>query len=46
MIPKQHYVEYLISTPINDTYTNLADHLERISHDVISDYLGHARYTA
>ena len=29
MITKQKYVEYLVSTPINYTCTNLAEHLER-----------------
>ena len=38
-ITKQRYVEYVISTPINYTCTNLADHLDDISHDAINDYL-------
>lgn len=46
MITKQTYVEYLISTPINYTCTNLAAHLEGVSHDAITDYLRHARLTA
>ena len=46
MITKQQYVEYLISTPINYTCTNLAEHLEGISHDVVSDYLEKERLTA
>ena len=46
MITKQQYVEYLISTPINYTCTNLADHLEGVSHDVATDYLSQARLTA
>lgn len=46
MITKQQYVEYLISTPINYTCTNLAEHLEDISHDVVSDYLGRDKQTA
>lgn len=46
MITKQQYVEYLISTPINDTYTNLTEHLDGVSHDVDTDYLSHARLTA
>jgi hypothetical protein len=45
MITKQTYVEYLISTPINYTCTNLAEHLEGVSHDAITDYLSHARLT-
>ena len=45
-ITKQKYVEYLISTPINYTCTNLADHLDDdISHDAINDYLRHEKYT-
>lgn len=39
MITKEKYIEYLISTPINYTCTNLSEHLENVSHDAISDYL-------
>ncbi|MBT7713063.1 MAG: transposase [Deltaproteobacteria bacterium] len=46
MITKQKYVEYLLSTPVNYTCTNLADHLEGVSHDVVSDYLARERLTA
>ena len=46
MITKQQYVEYLISTPINYTCTNLAEHLDAVSHDVVSDYLGRDKQTA
>jgi hypothetical protein len=46
MITKQQYVEYLISTPINYTCTNLADHLGDVSHDVVSDYLARDKQTA
>ncbi len=46
MITKQQYVEYLVSTPINYTCTNLAEHLEGVSHDVVSDYLQRERLTA
>ena len=46
MITKQKYVEYLVSTPINYTCTNLAEHLEGTSHDVVSDYLKRERHTA
>jgi len=46
MITKQKYVEYLISTPINYTCTNLAEHLEGVSHDVVSNYLKRERLTA
>lgn len=43
MINKKQYVEYLISTPNNWTCTNLADHLDGVSHDQISDYLARAK---
>jgi len=39
MITKEKYIEYLISTPINYTCTNLSEHIENVSHDAISDYL-------
>jgi len=45
-ITKQLYVEYVISTPINYTCTNLADHVDNISHDVINDYLQREKHTA
>ncbi len=38
MISKKQYVEYLLSTPFNYTCTNLADHLDGISHDVVNDF--------
>lgn len=38
MITKQQYVEYLISTVGNFTSTNLAEHLDKVSHDTITDY--------
>jgi len=46
MITKQQYVEYLVSTPINYTCSNLAKHLEGVSHDVVSDYLQRDKQTA
>lgn len=46
MITKQQYVEYLLSTPINYTCTNMADHLDGVSHDVVSDYLGRDQQTS
>lgn len=46
MITKQQYVEYLISTVGNFTGTNLADHLDEVSHDTITDYLQTERLTA
>lgn len=45
MITKQQYVEYLICTIGNFTSTNLADHLDDVSHDVITDYLSRERLT-
>jgi hypothetical protein len=46
MITKQQYVEYLLSTPVNYTCANLADHLDDVSHDAVSDYLRRERHTA
>jgi len=46
MITKRQYIEYLISTSVNYTCTNLADHLEGQSHDVVSDYLQRETLTA
>lgn len=46
MITKRQYIEYLISTPINYTCTNLAEHLDGVSHDAISDYLQRDKLTA
>ena len=46
MFTKKQYIEYLISTPVNYTCTNLADHLEGTSHDVITDCLRRERLTA
>lgn len=36
---KFDYCQYLLSSPINYTVTNLADHLQGISHDRINRYL-------
>lgn len=46
MITKKQYIEYLVHTPINYTGTNLANHLEGVSHDAISDYLAREKATA
>ena len=46
MITKQRYVEYLICTPINYTCFNLAEHLDHVSHDVVSNFLKQSRITA
>ena len=45
MISKQEYVEYLLSTPINYTCSNLAEHLDGVSHDSVSDYLERDKQT-
>jgi SRSO17 transposase len=46
MITKKQYIEYLLHTPINYTGSNLANHLEGISHDSVSDYLSRDKSTA
>lgn len=46
MITKQRYVEYLICTPINYTCFNLSEHLDGVSHDVVSNFLKQSRMTS
>ncbi len=46
MMNKQQYIEYLLNTPVNYTCSNLAEHLEGISHDAVSDFLQRGRVTA
>jgi hypothetical protein len=46
VITKRQYVEYLICTFGNFTGTNLAEHLDEVSHDTIPDYLQTERLTA
>jgi hypothetical protein len=46
MITKRQYVEYLICTVGNFTGTHLAEHLDEVSHDIITDYLQTERLTA
>ena len=46
MVTKRQYIEYLVSTPTNYTCTHLADHLEGVSHDAVTDYLARAKLTA
>lgn len=36
---KLDYCQYLLSSPINYTVTNLANHLDGVSHDRINRYL-------
>ena len=45
MITKQEYIEYLLSTPLHYTCTNLAEHKANLSHDVVSDFLRRERFT-
>ncbi|NDJ25582.1 transposase, partial [Nostoc sp. B(2019)] len=42
---KLNYCQYLLSSQINYTLTNLAEHLERISHDKINRYLKNEKLT-
>lgn len=46
MITKLQYVEYLISTVANFTGSHLAEHLDDVSHDTVTDYLRNERFTA
>ena len=46
MITKSQYVEYLISTVANFTGTHLAEHLDGVSHDTVTDYLQSQHLTA
>jgi SRSO17 transposase len=46
IINRKQYIEYLISTPVNYTGSNLAQHLEQVSHDAVSDFLRQERVTA
>ena len=46
MTTRKQYIEYLISTPVNYTCSNLAEHLDEVSHDAITDYLAREKLTA
>jgi hypothetical protein len=46
MLTNKQYIEYLISTPVNYTCSNLAEHLENVSHDAVSDFLSRQHLTA
>src|SRR5919202_1745818 len=46
MITKQQYVEFLVSTVGNFTSTHLAEHLDEVSHDTITDFLQREHLTA
>ncbi|KKT75674.1 MAG: Transposase IS4 family protein [Candidatus Nomurabacteria bacterium GW2011_GWA1_46_11] len=39
MVTKKQYIEYLVHTPVNYTCSNLANHLDGVSHDAVSDFL-------
>jgi hypothetical protein len=45
MITKNQYIEYLLTTPINYTCSNLSEHLEKVSHDVVTDFLQNSKFT-
>ncbi len=46
MITPEQYIAYLLSTPAHHTCTNLAEHLDGVSHDEVSDFLRTKRFTA
>ena len=46
MVTKLQYVEFLISTIANFTGTHLADHLDGVSHDAVTDFLQNDHLTA
>lgn len=46
MVTKKQYIEYLLHTPINYTASNLANHLEGVSHDAVSDFLSRGKATS
>lgn len=45
MITKVQYVEFLVSTVANFTGTYLAEHLDDVSHDTVTDFLQSERLT-
>jgi hypothetical protein len=45
MRTKSQYIEYLLNTPINYTCSNLAEHLEQVSHDSVTDFLQNSKFT-
>ena len=45
MITKNQYIEYLLSTPINYTCSNLSEHLENVSYDSVTDFLQNSRFS-
>ena len=45
MITQKQYIEYLLSTPINYTCSNLSAHLENVSHDAVTDFLQNSEFS-
>jgi hypothetical protein len=45
-VTKNTYIQFLVHTPVNYTGTTLADHVEGVSHDSVSDFLAHSKSTA
>lgn len=45
-VSKKTYIEYLIHTPVNYTSSNLALHLQEVSHDAVSDFLDREKATS
>lgn len=45
MITKNQYIEYLLNTPINYTCSKLSEHLEKVSHDSVTDFLHNSKFT-
>lgn len=43
---KEKYIEYVISTSVNYTCSNLAAHLEKVSHAAVTNYLRRDKLTA
>ena len=39
MLTQRTYIEYLLSTPRNYTFTHLAAHLPDVSHDQVNRFL-------
>jgi hypothetical protein len=42
---KEDYCQYLLSSPLNYTQTNLAEHLDGVSHDQINRYMKSEKLT-
>ena len=46
LLKPKDYIEYLISTQINYTCTNLSHHKQTFSHDAVSDFLSHSKMSS